>query len=63
MKRELKKVREYLYDFYEMTEGNTIRQILADIFECEVDSEKEAKNLVNQRITTYISWLNTFRFK
>lgn len=60
--RELKPVKEHLRDFYKMTEGNEIRDILSGIWDCEVDSIWHAKSLVNSRINTHVAWISGFKF-
>jgi hypothetical protein len=60
---ELKKVKEHLYDFYEITDGNTIRDLLGNIWECETDTKEKATQLINMRIDTLTLWLQGFKRK
>jgi hypothetical protein len=57
------KVKDVLFDFYQATEDNTIRRLLGDIWECEVENETEANMLVNMRLDTLSLWLQGFKRK
>ena len=58
----MKTVKEWLRDFYQMTEGNEIRDILGGVWDCEVESVWHARSLVNTTIDTQITWLEGFKF-
>lgn len=60
---ELLPVKEWLHDFYVMTEGNTIRALLGNVWDLEAESEEAANQLVNTRIETLTLWLNGFKRK
>jgi uncharacterized membrane protein YheB (UPF0754 family) len=58
----LKAVKEHLADFYQMTEGNTIRDLIGqDIWNAQVESVEHANSLINLRLDTHISWLKGFK--
>jgi hypothetical protein len=55
------KIKEWLYDFYVMTEDNSIRVHLDDLWDIQVSSLCEANERVNARIDAVIAWMETFR--
>lgn len=59
---QLKAVKEWLPDFYKMSEGNEIRKVLGEIWECDVESIWHARSLVNTRIDTHIAWVQGFKY-
>ncbi len=57
----MKKIREWLHDYFASIEGNEMEKILEDVAERTVDSLEEARAQVNLRIDRMISWLNSAR--
>jgi len=57
----LKKVCEWLPDYFQMIQGSKMDEILSDIAMCEVESVIEARNLINGRIDNWVLWLNGTR--
>jgi len=57
----MKKIREWLSDYFALIEGNEMEKILADVGERMVNSFEEARRQVNLRIDMMISWLDGVR--
>ena len=59
----LRPVKEWLHDFYCMTEDNSIRNIIGNVWNAEVGDAQEANRLVNLRLETHIMWVSGFMRK
>lgn len=58
----MKKIREWLHDYFAMCEGNeSLEKLLADLADREVNSFAEAHRQVNLRIDMMRAWLDGVR--
>jgi hypothetical protein len=57
----LRSVRDWLPDYFAMSEGTRMEEILADVAKYEVESYAAARSRVNGRIDNWIMWLDGIR--